>query len=73
MIFFTYTLGFEQLIKYVWSIIAFSIEANCRPESREQYDVWINHFLSNGKQFHSVELAARCAGPYGNYQTDKMF
>jgi hypothetical protein len=23
MIFFSYTLGFEQLIKYVWSIIAF--------------------------------------------------
>lgn len=46
------------VVKYVWSIIALTIGANCRPELAEQYMVWIQKFLPSGKKFHIVGLAA---------------
>lgn len=44
--------------KYVWSIIAVTVGANCRPESIDQYMSWIKQYLPNGMKFHFVGLAA---------------
>ncbi|TVU04426.1 hypothetical protein EJB05_49999, partial [Eragrostis curvula] len=49
-----------EVIKYVWSLIALVIGANCRPESVEQYMVWVDHFLPNGRKFHIIGLAGTC-------------
>lgn len=30
---------------YVWSIVAWTVGARCRPESIEQYKLWISHYM----------------------------
>ncbi|TVU46002.1 hypothetical protein EJB05_05514, partial [Eragrostis curvula] len=49
-----------EVIKYVWSMVALVLGANCRPENIEQYLVWIQNYMPNGKKFHMVGLAGIC-------------
>lgn len=40
--------------------MAWTIGANCRPESFEQFKSWVHFFMPQGKNFHFVGLAAIC-------------
>ena len=51
-----------SMAKYVWSMVAWVLGANCRPTSLEQFWVWIRQILPAGKQFYMPGLAAICWG-----------
>jgi len=51
-----------SMAKYVWSMVAWVLGANCRPTSLEQFWVWIRQILPAGKQFYMSCLAAICWG-----------
>jgi hypothetical protein len=44
--------------KYIWSLIAYSLGADCRPNSLNQFWVWIQRFLPQAPNLHAVGLAA---------------
>ena len=46
--------------KFVWSLIAYALGANCRPSIFYQYWVWIKNSLPNGKSMYAVGLVAIC-------------
>jgi len=48
------------MAKYVWSILAFSLGADCRPSNIDQYWIWVNKILPYSQQMHAVGLAAIC-------------
>lgn len=48
------------VVKYVWSILAYSFGLVVRPCSFTQYWTWINMCLPGGKQVYFVGLAAIC-------------
>lgn len=49
-----------KISKYVWSIMALTIGASCRPESIDQYMMWVSHFLPHGRKFYYAGLSATC-------------
>jgi len=51
-----------SMAKYVWSMVAWVLGANCRPTSLEQFWVWIRQILPAGKQFYMSGLATICWG-----------
>lgn len=42
----------------MWSLVAYTLGAKCRPESVEQYIVWIKKIIPAGGKYHIVGLAA---------------
>jgi hypothetical protein len=46
--------------KYIWSLLAYSLGAECRPGNMNQYWIWINNILSQCPQMQAVGLAAVC-------------
>ena len=46
--------------KYIWSLVAHVVGANCRPCSFEQFWIWAKHFLPLGEKFWYIGLAAIC-------------
>jgi len=46
--------------KYIWSLVAYVLEANCRPGSFDQFWLWTKAFLPKFQHFHMVGLAAIC-------------
>jgi hypothetical protein len=43
--------------KYVWSLLAHSLGAVCRPNSLEQYWTWVQNILPQAPSMHTVGLA----------------
>jgi hypothetical protein len=48
------------MARYIWSLIAYIVGANCRPSSFDQFWVWVDIFLRNNKKIHFVGLSAIC-------------
>jgi hypothetical protein len=46
--------------KFVWSLIAYSLGVDCRPNSWNQYWIWVQRALPQVPKFHTVGLAAVC-------------
>jgi hypothetical protein len=46
--------------RYIQSLIAHIMGANCRPSSFEQFWIWVNRYISNNKKIHFVGLLAIC-------------
>jgi hypothetical protein len=46
--------------KYVWSLIAYSLGVHCRPNSWNQYWIWVQRALPQAPKFHTIGLAAVC-------------
>ena len=46
--------------KYIWSLLAFSLGADCRPSNLDQCWFWIDKILPQGAVMHTVGLAAVC-------------
>jgi len=45
---------------YVWSLLAYTLGADCRPSNMNQYWIWIHRILPQAPSLHSVGLAAVC-------------
>ncbi|KAF8730755.1 hypothetical protein HU200_016618 [Digitaria exilis] len=48
------------MAKFVWSIVAMVVGAPCRPNSFEQYWIWVKTFLKGGEKFFMAGLVAIC-------------
>jgi hypothetical protein len=46
--------------KYIWSLLAYSLGADCRPTNMNQFWFWIEKILPQGSVMHAVGLAAMC-------------
>jgi hypothetical protein len=46
--------------RYIWSLIAHIMGANCRPSSFDRFWIWVNRYISNNKKIHYVGLSAIC-------------
>jgi len=49
-----------SMVKYIWSLIALVVGANCRPTSFGSFWVWLKRFLPHAKKYHMVGLAGVC-------------
>jgi hypothetical protein len=47
-------------VKYVWSLIAYSLGSDCRPSNLNQFWLWIQRILPQAPSLHAVGLAAVC-------------
>jgi hypothetical protein len=59
------------VIKYVWSILAFTFGVSVRPSSFIQYWLKIKWSLPNGKQLYDFGLAAMCKA-FGRQETPSV-
>nr|TKW38294.1 hypothetical protein SEVIR_1G105300v2 [Setaria viridis] len=48
------------MAKYIWSLVALVVGANCRPYNLEQFWIWANSILQSGRKFHMVGLSTIC-------------
>jgi hypothetical protein len=46
--------------RYVWSLVAMIIGADCRPVNLEQYWFWCGRYLLVYKNIHMVGLSTIC-------------
>jgi hypothetical protein len=49
-----------SLARYVWSLVAMVVGANCRPSNLNQFWVWCEKFFPANRNLHTVGLAAIC-------------
>jgi hypothetical protein len=49
-----------SLARYVWSLVALVIGADCRPSTLDQFWEWCDRFLPRNKNIHMVGLAVVC-------------
>lgn len=49
-----------SLAKYVWSLVAMVLGADCRPSSHDQFWVWVTSTIPRFQHFHMVGLLAIC-------------
>jgi hypothetical protein len=49
-----------SLAKYIWSLVAWVINANCRPTGEYQYWFWCERFMPCNKNLFMIGLAAIC-------------
>jgi hypothetical protein len=47
------------MARYIWSLIAHAMGANCRPCSFEQFWIWVDRYISSNKRIH-LGLSAIC-------------
>jgi hypothetical protein len=55
-----------SLAKYVWSLVAMVIGADCRPSSLDQFWMWCGRYMPRNGNLHMVGLASIC---WGMWQT----
>jgi hypothetical protein len=48
------------MARYIWSLIAYIMGANCRPSSFDQFWICVDRYLSNNKKIHFVGLSTIC-------------
>jgi hypothetical protein len=48
------------MARYIWSLVAYVMGANCRPCSFEQFWIWVDRYISSNKRIHFVGLSAIC-------------
>ena len=46
------------MAKYVWSLLGYSLGSDCRPNSMDQFWLWIHKILPQAPNLHAVGLAA---------------
>jgi hypothetical protein len=48
------------MARYIWSLVAYIVGADCRPSSFDQFWVWVGRYLSYNKKIYFVRLSAIC-------------
>ncbi|CAN6179680.1 unnamed protein product [Urochloa humidicola] len=49
-----------SLARYVWSLVAMTVGADCRPNSIDQFWIWAHRYLPAYKNIHMTSLSAFC-------------
>lgn len=49
-----------SMAKFVWSLVALVVGADCRSPTFAQFWVWVQKYMANGTKFHMVGLSAIC-------------